>query len=379
MTFVRLDVEVDPRALQAQKITSLVNQGIALDRAGLVEAIALSDALQEHVTRLSVIDMGDRALGAFGTKLAGVARVDPAAATAESTWTMVDNAGYTIPAGTVVTYPVSGSERIPFVLADSLTIDPGDTTATGIEIRAVQEGTVANGLLAASLDGPGLAHVQSVVTTTTTSGGAAGDTDLEYLSRVSARMRLSSDAAITEADFSTFAVQLSVAGRARGRANYDAENDLEGQPDHFTIYVTDDDGEPLSSDDKDTLADFFDTIRMVDTVVHIADAAYVPITIAYTALAADDADPAVVEAAADAAIAAHLSAAADGWRDSGTDSRWTNDTVVRYFDLVGVLQDVTDLYRLDSLTLNGGVVDVDLTAGGDWAPLPDPTINGTVT
>lgn len=383
MGYVDYPVTVDPAAIVAQVLTDLrTATGAALNEGHPLVAAVEAIAARIAETRIVQADVAEAALRDYGQKIFGLAAVDAEPATMTTTWTMVDTAGYTIPSGTRIAYPITGDTAVAFEVIDAFTVNPGSSTAAGVEVQAVVAGTDANGLTAATLQPiDQLSGVASVVSTATSSGGVDAETAAEYLARLTDRLRLSSDAAIVADDFATFAVQMAGVGRARAIAGYDAVNELEDQPGHVTVFATDDDGDPLASGAKDDLEDYLadDELRLVNTIVHIADADYIPLAVVFTATAAVGYDPATVEAEAEAVVAAALDKAT--WRATGQDGNWTSDTVVRYFDVASLLTstNVAGLYRLDSLTLNGGVVDVDLAASGSLAPLPDVTVNGTVS
>jgi hypothetical protein len=84
--------------------------------------------------------------GYFGATVLGLPPFASAAsATAQTTWTMVDGQGYTIPAGTLMGVRATGSELIPFETVQDVVIAVGATTAA-ITCSAVDPGTDANAL-----------------------------------------------------------------------------------------------------------------------------------------------------------------------------------------------------------------------------------------
>src|SRR4051794_13291250 len=64
----------------------------------------------------------------YGKSVLGILSIDAARASVETTWTVVDSSGYTIPAGTVVAYPLSGDRQIYFEVSANVIVAPGSTS-----------------------------------------------------------------------------------------------------------------------------------------------------------------------------------------------------------------------------------------------------------
>lgn len=151
----------------------------------------------------------------LGGSILGVPRNDAVEAIAETTWTMKDNAGYTVEQGTYVGIPVTGSEVQPFEVVADIVVAPGSTQATGVELRAVNEGEAANDadgvpyLLDAGYD-----FVTAIALTSGPSGGEDQETPQAYLDRLVARFQLLRDGAVLAADFATLAMEVDGVDRA---------------------------------------------------------------------------------------------------------------------------------------------------------------------
>src|SRR5687767_7058959 len=74
----------------------------------------------------------------FGESLLGLEPVAGAPATTTTTWTMVDTAGYTIPAGTIVAFRLAGDTLVPFEVRTEVIVPPGQgsTAAGGVIVDA---------------------------------------------------------------------------------------------------------------------------------------------------------------------------------------------------------------------------------------------------
>lgn len=153
----------------------------------------------------------------LGTKLLNLPVQAGASATAPSTWVMVDSAGYTIPAGTVVGYQPTGDQLILFTTQSAVTVPPGSssTAAGGVTLVAQTVGVAGNGLAA----GPvtlvdSLAFVSSITSTAVTAGGVDPETQTAYLNRLSAELQLLTPRPILPKDFAALAPQTVGVGRA---------------------------------------------------------------------------------------------------------------------------------------------------------------------
>lgn len=128
----------------------------------------------------------------FGQSLVGIPSVEAAAATARSTWTVMDDRGYTIPAGTNVGFLLASDRQTIFTVAESVTIAPGQSsTASGeVLLRALNPGAASNGIPAGQVSLiDALAYVGQVVTIETTAGGVDAETDGDYLDRLRSELR----------------------------------------------------------------------------------------------------------------------------------------------------------------------------------------------
>lgn len=160
----------------------------------------------------------------FGRSLLLLDPIDAAAASAPSTWTMIDNQGYTIPAGTLVGLRRTGDELVPFRVRDAVTVPYGLTTTLPGEVilDAFDEGLAANGLPAGAAEMiDALSFVESVVTTAITSGGADAETDDEYLDRLSNELQLLTPRPILTGDFAVLARRVPGVHRAVAIDGYD--------------------------------------------------------------------------------------------------------------------------------------------------------------
>lgn len=152
---------------------------------------------------------------AFGP-LVGVLPLDAAAASAATTWTMRDNAGYTIPAGTQVGIRSAGDTLVAFQTVADVTVTPGNTTtATGeVTIVAVIAGDAGSGLTGTvELIDP-LDYVTAVTLEAVTTGGVDAEDDDVYLNRLATQLQLLAPRPIVPADFAALAQNIAGVDRA---------------------------------------------------------------------------------------------------------------------------------------------------------------------
>lgn len=223
--YIVLPVTVDPDQLTALALDTLastfpgyVSREGTLDTLLLEQfaAMASESAQVASLVPLSIFQY-------FGTSLVNVPPIIGAEALIPTTWTMIDTKGYTVPAGTVIAYPLSGNESVLFATQADFTVPPGSTsTATGgVEVAATAVGVFANGLAGGPMTlVDSLAYVASVTSTAISSGGADPETLTAYLARLREQLQLLTPRPILASDFAALAQNIAGVGRALGLDNY---------------------------------------------------------------------------------------------------------------------------------------------------------------
>jgi hypothetical protein len=165
----------------------------------------------------------------FGATLAGVPPLDATTATCFSTWTMLDNAGYTVRAGTQVGIARTGDEVYAFETVADFTVSPGSTVANNVQLVAVDAGADSSGLGGAgtviSLLDP-LSFVSTITQVATTTGGSDAESDDAYLDRLASELQLLAPRPILAADFATFAREIPGVYRATVNDGYNPFHNL---------------------------------------------------------------------------------------------------------------------------------------------------------
>jgi hypothetical protein len=331
----------------------------------------------------------------FGETLANLPPEVAASASTASTWTAIDDQGYTIPEGAVVGVRAAGDELALFRVDAAVSIPPGSTatTAGAVALVAMEEGEAGNELggvgAPAELVDTTLTWVDSVVLTAETGGGADAEPEEEYLDRLVEELLLQTPRPILPEDFAILAKRVPTVDRALAIDLYkpeDAPNP--GDPEDtnaersVTVVPVDEDGEPVSAGTKTAVRDLLQGKRETTFDVWVIDPTYTEVAATFAATAYAGWDAADVEARALAALEAYLEPADWGTDPYSFSREWTTDDKVRFLEVAEVLNRVDGLWRVDSLTVGeegGAMGDADVQLDGP-APLPRAgTIVGAVS
>lgn len=145
------------------------------------------------------------------------------------------------------------------------------------------------------------------------------------------------------------------------------------------IVAIDSTGLAVGSPIKTEIDTLLQSKREVNFLVNVFDPIYNTIAIVFTAKCFAAYDPVDVETRAEAAVAEYYSPATWGSLPFGDQKMWIKQNVLRYFDVVQVLSNVEGLDFVQTLTINGGTVDVTLVGSVPLPALTGNTITGTVT
>jgi uncharacterized phage protein gp47/JayE len=306
-----------------------------------------------------------------GAAIFGIIPQDPTEARADTTWTMRDTAGYTIPAGTVVTVAAAGDDIVPFATSRDVTVPPGSaaTAAGAVEIVATEPGERGSGLTAAPQTA--LDFVQSIAIVGQTTGGTDGETDEQYLDRV-ARERQLPGTPVRAEHLELLARSVPGVVRAFGIDGYiPGPPAATGQENPAAVAAVDAAGEDVPSGLKATILALLQARREVNFLFSVISPTYTTVDVTFTAVAESGWVVSDVQARAVTALQDYLSPAVWPW--GGT---------VRRRELEGVLNVVDGLDYVSSLTLgvSGQAQSTNDLAIAGAAPLTRPgTITPTVT
>lgn len=318
----------------------------------------------------------------YGNSLLGIAPIADQFASVNTTWTAIDNKGYTIPSGTQIGIKAAGDLLIAFQTAYDIVIPPGSTATTAgqVGIVAVLPGEEANGLTGAMQLIDPLDWVASIVTVGATSGGLTAESDDSYLNNLASQLQLLTPRPILPPDFAIMAAGVNGVGRALALDGYNPADSSSNNERMVCMVTVDALGEPTSAPVTAAVDALLEAAREVNFIVNATTPTYnlINVTTSFKVLVGQDV-PTVV-ASVNAAIRNYLSPANWGVEANAIAGSWTNKNIIRYLELTALVNGVDGVDYVVALTFAKdpaalGTADVTMTG---IAPLPRPnTINVT--
>jgi len=315
----------------------------------------------------------------FGATVMNLPPIDSVAATGQTTWTMIDNKGYTIPAGALIGLRAAGDVLVPFRVVNTTVIAPGQTaTAAGaVYIQAIDTGIIGNGLTGPAELVDALDYVVTIATTAPTSGGQDAEDDDEYLSRLVEELRLLSPTPILPQDFAVLTVsEFPSVARAIAIDGYNPAGGTYNNERMVAVCAIDENGNAVSTQIKSEIDAYLQSLREINFVVNMIDPTYTTIAVSFAIKILPGFGIAPVVDDVESALTEYLSPNNWGLIESGAE--WQNIQVVRYLEIAAAINAVSGVDYVSSLTLGlqGGAL-----AAADYAltgavPLPRP---GTMT
>ena len=191
------------------------------------------------------------ALIAYGTKLLGIPYSAGMPATTTVTFTVEDDIGYTIPAGSQLAI-----DGFAFDVTNDVEYAPAGATEQSALVTAAENSSSYNALAGASVVGVSLpAFVIDIAVDAPTGGGVDPQTPEDYAGDLSTELQLTSRAIITLPDFERAAQALP--GIERAYAQTDGARNV-------TVTLLGDGGTIVSDDLKDQLAAIYQANRLVN-------------------------------------------------------------------------------------------------------------------
>jgi hypothetical protein len=213
MGYIRFPIETDPETL-VQEFYAYVQSfypNYNPNDANLDVIIARFFAFKAGEIRDLASDVQDDIFRFYGATMIALPPFDAVQATGNTTWTVKDTAGYTIPVGTAVALTTTDGTSVPFITTTDVTIPPGSTaTAAGaVLIQAIVAGSQANNLTGTVQLIDTKDFVTSVAIVGSTSGGVDAEIDSDYLSRLTRHLQRLSTRPILPNDFAMAAFDAS--------------------------------------------------------------------------------------------------------------------------------------------------------------------------
>jgi Baseplate J-like protein len=308
-----------------------------------------------------------------------------AKATARTTWTVRDDAGYRIYADTTVAYRQQGNVLVGFQVLADIVVPPGAVQAIGT-VMAVEAGTAQNGLGApgAALEPQDpLDYVTAVTLNAATSGGADDEDEIDYVNRLASKLSILADRPILAPDFAILARDISGVWRAVAIDNFIPGSGNPGDSEKaVAVYPIDASGNDVDAATQAAVDDYLQSLRELNFIVTVISPTRTIIDVTYIVLALANFDTVAVKAAIDSAIMTYLSPANWGLPPTSTSGQeWQNKTTVFFWELIALINDVAGVDRVQSLTIRiqGGVMGTTDVPLPGVVPLPQPgVIAGTV-
>jgi hypothetical protein len=340
--------------------------------------VFLAKALSQMAADLAevAVDVPGEIFAAFGRTIVNVPQFEALSATATSTWTMVDDAGYTIPAGTLVQILAAGDEPIAFEVMADVTVAPGDTaTAAGeVALSALIPGEAANDLDAEPTLIDALAFVDSITLVAPTDNGQDAEEVDAYLNRLAAEMTLLTPRPILPPDVEVLARRIPEVARALALDGYNPADETTDNERMLAVAVVNEDGEPVSTDGKTAVDDLLEGMREINFVFNVIDPTYTTIDVQAEVTALAGYELASVEAAIVQAVSDYLLPSAWGLGPEPGSTSWRFQDTVRLASLTALIARVQGVDYVSDVQL---AIDpdplgtADLTLDGP-APLTRP-------
>lgn len=299
-------------------------------------------------------------------KLFDVVRDIGAQPVANLTFTMANNAGYTVPAGvrSRINLP-GGIEPVIFTTTIDLVIPNGSTSGTVSAVGDQYTDAANNTIPGTLLDYlESTLYVDSVSLAAITTSGRGQETDNDYFTRGLAQFqRLTSTLAIPS-QFVSFVLENPVVHRAFVIDNFNAPGGTPGSDGGHVTVVVYGNGALLSGGDKTALLNSMTPLALSNLAIHVTDPTVTNINVTATVHAVAGFDHTTVQNSVIAALQAYLNP--NSWDWSGT---------VRRNELIALMSNVEGVDYVTSITTPAS--DVSLSGNGTLANAGTLTITVT--
>ncbi|MCW3040938.1 MAG: hypothetical protein JWM31_2843 [Solirubrobacterales bacterium] len=296
----------------------------------------------------------------FGRSILELPSIDPSSASVDGVVTMKDNAGYTLPAGTIFGLRRTGDQLYAFRVAQDVIVPPGSTTGP-VTLVAVLTGLDTSGLTGPVEFIDAVSYVARTVTAgveyasislnSVTTSGVDGESDADYQDRLRTELTTLAPRLILPADAEIFARRIPGVARAVALDGLNPDDGSTNNARYLTVAVVDAAGEAVSSLVKAAVDADLQARREATFIVRVIDPTYTTLDVRFTAVTFQGFDPVTVQAAAVAAVQSYLSPATWGQTPYGQQQDWKQQTSVRYWELIAVLNSVAGLNYVTSLTV----------------------------
>jgi hypothetical protein len=337
-------------------------------------------------------DVPDTIFKYFGAKLAGIPPLDATSAVVGSTWTMINNIGYTIPAGTMVSIRDAVGQDHAFQTTLDIVIPVGSTataagavTLTSVETGAVLSGLGGVGYVATLIDT--LSYISSVVLTGLTSGSQDAELSSEYNDRLANKLQRLSQKPVLASDYALAALDIAGVARAVALDGYNPVANTMNNERYVGIAAVDAAGVPIASGIKTQLQTYLDGLRETNFIVSVFDPTVTQIDVTFNVKCLVGYTAATVQANALARLNAYLDPSnwakdptvTDAAAQAGT---WVETSILYYWKVIQQLSIAEGVDRVISMTMcihGGSLGTADITLPGHATLTDQGTLNATAT
>lgn len=370
MTYIDFGLETDPDA-----VAQIAYDNMALLAPGwlpipgevdtwLLQAVARIAAETRDVTGL----VAQGIFSWWGQQILGITPLGGAPASAPATFTMIDTAGHTVPAGTIVILTDSVGVQWPFEVAADVVVTPGSSTGTG-SLIASDTGSAQNGITAGVAQmSESLAFVQSVSTTAGTTGGTDAESDDAYLARLRDEVTLLAPRPIVPKDFAILARSASAEiVHALAIDGYNYSLLTTNNEKCCTVIAFNAAGGACSSGAKAAALALLQAQREVNFLAFVGDPTANTVSVDFTAFAQTGYNTTSVNNAIIAALKNYLNPATWSQPSDGSESGWRVLGKVYINELITVISNVPGVDRVASvrcglgMSIPSGTTDVTLS------------------
>jgi len=285
-----------------------------------------------------------------------------------STWYLSDDLGHDIVAGTQVAIVDHAGNEQPFTVLTTETVPGGQSISDPGEVVLIATfpGSASNDIGGAGehailLDT--IPWVDDIILTGPTTGGSDGETDDQYLSRLTMLFQTISPRPILPRDFAILARNVPGVQRAAAIDLYNPVDNTTGNERMITIVAVDAAGNPVSMSVRTAIQTYLDSMREINFQVHTMDPVMTQVDITTSFTVGYGFTNADVVSRVEDALAAYVDPARWGTTEFVGDAAggtlaqsWQNDTVVSYLEVATVINNQMGVDRIVNLTIgkNGG-------------------------
>lgn len=367
--YITLPIDTDPEDLIADAIAYLQGKIPGWEPAEgnldywIIQAVSSGAAELRDVASA----VPEAIFRTFGDSLVGLPPIDAAPATVQTTWTVQDNAGYTIAAGTQVGFRSLGDDLVPFYVQSDVVIPPGAvaTAAGAVTLVAVIPGADASALgapgAALELIDP-LSYVVSVLMVAATTGGQDAEADDDYLDRLNTNLQLMAPRLILPRDAEVFSRNIAGVWRAMAVDGWDAVLATGGHDRTISVALMDAAGNNVSAGVKAAVDADLQARREVNFLIYEIDQTRALINVTYDVKVLPGYLPADVVAAVNSALQNFLNPLFWGSPPAGDARDWVNTPTVRYLEIAQIINAVQGV---DYITTTAGNFNLQIAIQGN--------------